>query len=540
MSNIIFSRRRFLASAALALPLATMAKAGEPTGPLTPQQRQQFVFERRRAAAQAGLNDAPPLPATNGDEERYLDRRASFSKTMPHNELGEVDATAYRKWLAILASGDPAQFEHVPRDPKAVERLNNPQATYAIDLVGPDATALAVKPPPEFASQAMAAEMAELYWRALIRDVPFREYDGNPLVPAAIADLGALGYAQLSTTSLFRGETAGDRRGPLVSQFLWRDIPYGLQTIEQRYRVPQPGQDFLTKFDEWLDCQRGGRARAPTRFDPTPRYIASYRALVEYVHRDFSFQPFMNAALIILQMGGERGDAVLSPTNPYRSSHTQFGDISFGNKNLLSLLAQASLLGQKTSYYQKWQMHRRGRPESFGARIDVQLSGRKSYDLDPAILKSDGLERTKARFGSWLLPQAYPEGCPTHPSYPAAHAVNAGACATVLKAFFDERHVIADPVEASADGVRLQPWRGEELTLGAEIDKLAANIALARDAAGVHFRSDSIRGLKLGEEVAIGLLADTSRIYNEKFDGFVLSRFDGRRIRISDGAVHAL
>src|SRR5262249_48817742 len=206
--------------AALALPLATMAKAGEPTGPLTPQQRQQFVFERRRAAAQAGLNDVPPLP-TNGDEERYLDRRASFSKTMPHNELGEVDATAYRKWLAILASGGPAQVQHlpphpqavVPRDPKAVERLNNPQATYAIDLVGPDATALTLEPPPEFASQAMAAEMAELYWRALMRDVPFREYDSNPLVPAAIADLGALGYAQLSTTSLFRGETAGDRRG---------------------------------------------------------------------------------------------------------------------------------------------------------------------------------------------------------------------------------------------------------------------------------------------------------------------------------------
>jgi hypothetical protein len=540
MSNIVFSRRRFLAATALALPLGTMAKAGELTHALTPQQRQQLVFERRWTAAQAELNNAPALPATNGDEERYLDHRASFSKTMPHNEVGEVDATAYRKWLAILASGDPAQFEQVPRDPEAVERLNNPQATYAIDLVGTDATALTLEPPPAFASRAMAAEMAELYWRALMRDVPFREYDSNPLVPAAIADLEALDYAQLSTTSLFRGETAGDRRGPLVSQFLWRDIPYGLQTIEQRYRAPQRGQDFLTTFEEWLDCQRGGRARASTRFDPSPRYIASYRALTEYVHRDFSFQPFMNAALIILQMGGERGDVVLSPTNPYRGSRTQFGDISFGSKNLLSLLAQASLLGQKTSYYQKWQVHRRGRPEAFGARIDVHLSGRKSYDLYPAILESDALTRTKAHFGSWLLPQAYPEGCPTHPSYPAAHAVNSGACATVLKAFFDESHVIADPVEASADGVRLQPWRGEDLTLGAEIDKLAANIALARDAAGVHFRSDSIRGLKLGEEVAIGLLADTSRTYNEKFDGFVLSRFDGSRIRISNGAVHAL
>jgi hypothetical protein len=540
MSNIVFSRRRFLATAALALPLGTTANAGELTGALTPQQRQQFVFERRRAAAQTGLKEALPLPETNGDEDRYPDRRASFSKTMPHNELGEADANAYRQWLAILASGDPTQFERAPRDPSAVERLNNPQATYAIELVGPDATALPLAPPPAFASQAMAAEMTELYWRALTRDVPLRGYDDDPLARTAVADLAAAGYKELSTRTLFRGESAGDRQGPLVSQFLWRDIPYGLHTVEQRFRLPAQGQDFLTTFDDWLACQRGAPARATVRLDAEPRYIASARDLTEYVHRDFSFQAFMDAALIALRISGERGDAVLSPTNPYRGSKTQFGDISFGAKNLLSLLAQASLLGQKTSYYQKWQVHRRARPETFAARIDVHLSGRKSYDLHPVVLESEGLARIKARTGTWLLPQAYPEGCPTHPSYPAAHAVNAGACATVLKAFFDESYVIPDPVEASVDGARLEPWRGAALTLGAEISKLAANIALGRDAAGVHFRSDSIRGLKLGEEVAIGLLAETSRTYNEKFDGFVLSRLDGSRIRILDGAVESL
>jgi hypothetical protein len=162
----------------------------------------------------------------------------------------------------------------------------------------------------------------------------------------------------------------------------------------------------------------------------------------------------MDAALIILSLGG---DAVLSPSNPYRGSRSEFGDITFGSKNLLSLLAQASLLAQKTSYYYKWQVHRRARPETVGGRIEVQLTGRKSYDLDPGILACDGLARTKSAFGSWLLPQAYPEGCPTHPSYPAAHAVNAGACTTVLKAFFDQDFIIADPVEATADGARLEP-----------------------------------------------------------------------------------
>jgi hypothetical protein len=318
---------------------------------------------------------------------------------------------------------------------------------------------------------------------------------------------------------------------------LWHNIPFGLKTVDQRFSAPVRDQSFLTTFGAWLACQRGAQSQSALLLDDQPRYISSYRELIEYVHRDFSFQAFMDAALIILH-GGD--DAVLSPTNPYRGSKTEFGDITFGNKNILSLLAAASLLAQKTSYYQKWQVHRRARPESVGGRIDAQLSRRKSYDLHPAILECEGLARVKAAFGSWLLPQAYPEGCPTHPSYPAAHAVNAGACATVLKAFFDESYAIEEPVEASADGTRLEPWRGGALTLGGEIDKLAANIALARDAAGVHFRSDSIMGLNLGEAVAIGLLADTTRTYSETFDGFILDRIDGSRIRISNGSVFAL
>jgi len=529
--------RRSVIAAAMLMPCGVSTQPADFLGPLTPQQRQRRVFECRRDAARAELRSDPPEPTTNGDEDRYPDRRASFSKTMPHNQLGEIDPDAYRTWLAILHSGNPRRFTEVPRDSEAVERLNNPQATYAIDLVGPDATTLSLPPPPPFASREMAAEMAELYWLALMRDVAFREYAGHQLTAAAIGDLRAIGFGEFTPATLFRGETAGDHRGPFVSQFLLRDIPYGLKTVHQRFRAPTRGQSFLTTFDAWVACQRGARPQSQLRFDGEPRYIASYRELVEYVHRDFSFQAFMDAALIILSMAGE---AVLSPTNPYRGSRSEFGDITFGSKNLLSLLAQASLLAQKTAYYYKWQVHRRARPETFGGRIEVQLTGRKSYNLHPAILACDGLARTKSMFGSWLLPQAYPEGSPTHPSYPAAHAVNAGACITVLKAFFDEEFMIADPVEATADGTRLEPWRGETLTLGGEIDKLGANIALARDAAGVHFRSDSIRGLRVGEAAAIGLLADYSRTYNERFAGFVLTRLDGTKVEIANGAARTL
>ena len=63
---------------------------------------------------------------------------------------------------------------------------------------------------------------------------------------------------------------------------------------------------------------------------------------------------------------------------------------------------------------------------------------------------------------------------------------------------------------------------------------------LARDAAGVHFRSDSIQGLRVGEEQAIDILQDYSRTYNERFDGFVLTKFDGTTVEITNGRVRQI
>jgi len=55
------------------------------------------------------------------------------------------------------------------------------------------------------------------------------------------------------------------------------------------------------------------------------------------------------------------------------------------------MVAQAPLLGQKGAYYHKWLAHRRLRPECFGGRIQIHLSGLKSYDISPAILHCDGI-----------------------------------------------------------------------------------------------------------------------------------------------------
>jgi hypothetical protein len=132
------------------------------------------------------------------------------------------------------------------------------------------------------------------------------------------------------------------------------------------------------------------------------------------------------------------------------------------------------------------------------------------------------------------LPAAYPEGNPQHPSYGEGHGVIAGACVTALKAFFNESFVIPKPV-TSDDGQSLPAYTGADagqITVGGELNKLANNVALGRDMAGVHWRSDAQQALLLGEAVTISILRDQRAIYNEPFSGFTFTKFDGTTITV--------
>ena len=142
--------------------------------------------------------------------------------------------------------------------------------------------------------------------------------------------------------------------------------------------------------------------------------------------------------------------------------------------------------------------------------------------------------RNVASFGNdtYLLPQAFPEGCPTHPAYGAGHATVAGAGVTVLKAFFDESFVLPQAYVPDATGQNLQvDPTAPALTVGGELDKLAANIAIGRNAAGVHWRSDYSESVLLGEQIAIGILEEQRLTYNEH-QHFTLTRFDGTGVVI--------
>lgn len=500
-------------------------------------QRSAAAAELRRSAANSYLQNFIAVQQTNGDEGLYSDFRASFFKTLPQNELGEVDTAAYVALLDALRSGNSLDFEAIPLDPTAQRKLANPQGAYKFELTGRDSQATWMRPAPAFASAETSAEMGEVYWKALARDIPFIDFDSSADIAAAVSDLNAfaetVGPKQggvVTPATIFRGETPGDLVGPYISQFLWKTVPFGNGSIVQRYDTPAPGDDFMTDPAAWVAVQRGVNPSPLTK--GSPRYISDARALGEFVHLDFSYQAYQSAALILLSIPNS-----LDISNPYNTSATQGGFTSLGGPDVLDLVAKAGNLSLTGAWYQKWLVHRRLRPEMYGGRLHFQLTGARDYGLPAEIAESEAVGRVFGQYGTYFLPMAFPEGSPTHPAYPAGHATIAGACCTVLKAMFDEQMVIPDPVQADATGANLLPWTGEDLTIGGEINKLANNIALGRDWAGVHYRSDGVDGLLVGEQQAMGMLQDYSRVYNEEFDGFTLTKFDGTVVQIVNGDV---
>ena len=508
-------------------------KKGCLIGPLSPSMRCEKAFKTRKKAARFYRELPLVCHPCNGDEFRFPNKIASFSKTLPHNKLGEVNLKAYHKYFEALKSGNPHEFEEIPLG--GVVKLVDPQAAYAFEMIGPDSHQLTIPAPPALSSEASADEMVELYWRALTRDVPFTEYDTNPLTIAAAAELSALSdfrgpriNGQVTPQTLFRESIPGALVGPYISQFLLKNVPYVATAIVQQYRTTVPNDDHLTSYSAWLAVQNGSLPTTPNEFDPIPRYIRNGRDLGEYVHRDISVEDGLNAALILNSFGSDAWD----PSNPYFNSKTQAGFATFGPPHLLDFVTKASRPALEAAWFQKWLVHHRLRPEEYGGLIQNVLTGNSHYLINSEVLDSFAVQEVYNKYGSYLLPQAFAEGCPAHPSYPQGHGTFIGAQVTMLKAFFNESFIIPDPVVASSDGLSLLPYEGPPLTVGGELNKLASNIVNGRNTAGVHYRSDGAYGLLLGEAVAIGILRDYRLTYNEEFEGFSLTTFDGTTIKI--------
>ena len=503
----------------------------------------------------------------------------------------------------------------------------SPLAGHQYDLQGPSASAVSMAPFPRLGSDELAAEMAEVYGLAILRDVAFADWDKNPTADSIAKALGTMpwfddaaapqdadgnpidpvsrsrrnGKTSPSTQTMFRGSSKGCLTGPYISQFMLQgsgtfgkpakhgEITFGAQRISQKVYTQKAEVDYLTDWGEWLDVQNGAKTNDQQAFEGKDRFVATPRDLATYVHFDALYQAYLNACLLMLswKVPAERG-GFPEPNELADKRQTRDGFATFGGPHVLTLVTETATRSLKAVRRQKYNFHLRARPEMLGAVTHLCENG-YGDQLGPAgkaaathfaqldAVQSDGFHllnevaETSARTGykdfektknydalpkfkgrNLLLPMAFSEGSPMHPAYGAGHATVAGSCVTVLKAFFEmftpskpdtfswTEVKMTDVVpegqiyEAAANGSALNPYAGDttKMTLQGELNKLAANISIGRNMAGVHFYSDYFDSLRMGERIAVGMLYEQLGTYTEAVT-MRFHSFDGDRIVLS-------
>nr|CAQ51446.1 putative vanadium-dependent iodoperoxidase 3 [Laminaria digitata] len=521
----------------------------------TPAERAANALAQRIELAETEFAASEGLfHVNNGDRSSA----ATFHKSLPHDSLGQVDSAAFEALTECIAQGDFDICELVPAGD--VGRLSNPLAGITVEMAGAAGSALTLPPASALDSEDLAAQMAELHWMALTRDVPFSQYGEDEATVAAADNLATMpGFQNMvgvavdrdgradPQSQLFRTSAFGVETGPFISQLLVQDFTIDSITVAPIQKTFEPGADYMADYDEWLFIQNGGVPdHDDVLFDDVNRYIRNSRDLSRLVAADTVNTEAYRAALILLEQGAISGPG---SNGPYAGSSRQAGFVNYGVSHLMRLVGTAEL-SQKSAWYQKWNVHMFVRPEAFGGTIHNVLLGKLNVDINPSLLKNtELLERVAERNGvingrpgvldrTYLLSQAVIEGSPTHPSYPAGHATQNGAFATVLKALVGlERgsDCFRDPKVPDDEGLTLLDFTGDCLTFEGEINKLAVNVAFGRNMCGVHWRIDSEQGLLLGEMAAVRILQQEAVTFPENA-GYEFNLMSGETIRLeTDG-----
>lgn len=497
---------------------------------------------------------AVPPHTTNGDENRYPDHSASYSKGLLQDDIGVVNPAAWASFKKALKSGKNSDFEAMIIG--GTRTQNGPQGAYAFDMEGLDSvqfgnapspgdpTGLPVVPPfDQIASAAYGAQLMEMYWASLLRDVAFTDYASNATAIAAAAELTTLrdyrgprdSHGNVTPDLLFRGTFPGETIGPYMSQFMITPTNFGQQPIDQLMTTYLAGIDYMTDTATFLQVQNGVSTGLSNQVDPTRRYLHNGRGLSAWTHTDVLYQGYLIAFLVLGTL-----KAPPNPGNPYIGSRTQNGFGTFGGPDYAASQGEAAARSLDRVWYQKWLIHLTHRPESGGGVLHQILSGNQNKidaTLNRNVLNSQAVVQSHAKYGTYLLSQPFPEGSPTHPSYPTGHGTVAGACITFLKFFFDETYVIPNPQVPSSDGLSLGSYTGQDagqVTVGGELNKLARNVSFGHGVhAGIHWRTDTDWSMTLGEAMAIRILQDKAKCYNEKFS-ITFTKLDGNKATISN------
>ncbi|HLW71033.1 MAG TPA: vanadium-dependent haloperoxidase [Candidatus Binataceae bacterium] len=517
-----------------------------------PRVRESFAL-RVATATQESQIPVPPH-TTNGDEQRYSDKSASYSKGLLQDDIGVVNPAAWLSFKKALNSGKNSDFEAMIIG--GTRTQNGPQGAYAFDLCGSDSAQFGNAPSPgdpaglpvvppfdQISSSAYGTQLIEMYWASMLRDVAFTDYIANSTAAAAAAELGAQtdyrgprdGSGNVTPNLLFRGNFPGETVGPYMSQLMITPTALGQLSIDQLLTTYLPGIDYMTDTTTFFKVQNGIDTGLRNQPDSVLRYLHDGRGLAAYTHIDVLYQEYLIALLVLGTL-----NTPVNPGNPYVGSRTQNSFCTFGGPDVAAALGTVATRALQRVWWQKWLVHLIHRPEAGGGVVQQILSGNQSKieaHLASNILNSRAVAQSFSQHGTYLLSQAFPEGSPTHPSYPTGHGTVGGACITMLKFFFDESYVIPNPLVPSSDGLSLVAYTGSDagaITIGGELNKLARNVSFGHGVhAGIHWRKDTDWSLTLGEAVAISYLRDMAPTYHEKFS-ITFTKLDGNPVTITN------
>jgi hypothetical protein len=257
------------------------------------------------------------------------------------------------------------------------------------------------------------------------------------------------------------------------------------------------------------------------------------------------YQAYFTAFMILTGIG-----APPNPGNPYIGSPTQKGFGTLGGPDAAGTLGEMATRALKAAWFHKWVKDMRQRPEEVAGLVHARKTGaspmpQAASALHADVLNSPAVNIIHNAYGTYLLPQPFPEGSPTHPCYPTGHGTVGGACVTLLKFYFNGNQKIRpllqnhgrDIYQASSDGISLNAYGGNDadaIDINGELNKLAWNITTGHGIhSGIHFRSSSYWSMLLGEQVALALLQDRAKSYNEPFT-ISIQKFDGTTATISN------
>lgn len=461
-----------------------------------------------------------------------------YTKGLPHNENGQVGNDACNILInALLNNKLDKQYRlqllsQVPLG--GPRKLVNPSVIFDLEVTNSIPSSFKAYNPPSIQSDEGASELIEVFEMSFLRDVPFTEWGTNAEIQLACQNLsnipdfyGPKINGQVTPETLFRGNSQGDLIGPYVSQFLLKDVPMGAMKIIQKYNVAPPNVNYVTTIENYLKVANGfvPEIKAPSIGQ---RYISSMRDGCVCVYNDEPTQLPLNALRILQSM-----NIPLAPGNPLRPNNLNSNEVGFvdlGIVDILDLIHRASKIGMNVVWWYKWQLLK-ARPEEYAFLLEKVANGLPIY-LPNFLLNNSAIQRNIIKYGNRLLSQTTPDGCPLHSSFAGGHSVLGCIGDTILKAWFDENAIITNPVQASTDGLTLEPIN-TILTVRGELDKLTSNCGIFRNASGYHYRSDVDVSIEIGEEVATQVLQDFVKRYAQPVT-FKFTKYNGQLVTITN------